>query len=63
MEKLMVVTKKSVNAHIRSVLITTSINDVIKNTYDILKILKEYPFENKNQIKYYTLFWNLLLEY
>lgn len=63
MEKLMRVTNKFVHAHIRKELNVLPIETLLSVTHNIIKDLKLYPLENRNQIKYYTKFWNLLIEY
>ena len=40
-----------------------SADELIVDCRRVLKDLKQYPTDNKWQIKYYEKFWNLLIEY
>ena len=40
-----------------------SADELIVDCRRVLKDLKQYPTDNKWQIKYYEKFWNLLSEY
>lgn len=59
----MKVYKSTVRKHIEQKLEVYSIDELMKECRKILKELINYEHENKFQIKYYKLFWNLLIEY
>ena len=40
-----------------------SIDEIIVACREVIKDLKKYGDEYKFQIEYYTMFWNLLIEY
>ena len=55
--------KSTVRKDIESKLEIYSIDELIKDCKKSIKELMKYENENKFQIKYYKLFWNLLVEY
>lgn len=63
MSKKVIIQKRTVRKELELKLEVYSPTELIAETYLILRDLKAYPNENKFQIKYYTILWNLLLEY
>ena len=55
--------KSTVRKDIENKLEIYSIDEVIDACRKVLKDLKKYGDEFEFQIKYYTMFWNLLIEY
>ena len=55
--------KSTVRKDIEHKLEIYSIDEIIVSCRQVLKELKKYGNENEFQIKYYTMFWNLLIEY
>lgn len=55
--------KSTVRKDIENKLEIYSIDELIKECKKSIKELMKYENENKFQIKYYKLFWNLLVEY
>ena len=55
--------KSTVRKDIENKLEIYSIDEIIVACRIVLKDLKKYGDENEFQIKYYTMFWNLLIEY
>lgn len=54
---------KTVRKDVERSLGAYSYEEVLYDCKKTLAELRQYPEENKNQIKYYTQFWNLLSEY
>ncbi len=54
---------KTVRKDIELKLEVYSVDELIVDCKRILNELKRYPIDNKQQIVYYTKFWNLLSEY
>jgi hypothetical protein len=54
---------KTIRQHLELKLEVYSIDELIVDCRRLLKELREYPTDNKWQIKYYEKFWLLLSEY
>ena len=59
----MKVHKSTVRKDIEHKLEIYSIDEIIVSCRQVLKELKKYGNENKYQLKYYKIFWQLLSEY
>ena len=59
----MKVDESTVRKDIEKKLEIYSIDEIIVACREVIKDLKKYGNENEFQIKYYTMFWNLLIEY
>ena len=55
--------KSTVRKDIENKLEIYSIDEIIVSCRQVLKELKKYGNENKYQLKYYKIFWQLLSEY
>ena len=55
--------KSTVRKDIEHKLEIYSIDEIIVSCRQVLKELKKYGNENKYQLKYYKIFWQLLSEY
>jgi len=54
---------KTIRQHLELKLKVYSIDELIVDCRRVLRDLKQYPSDNKWQIKYYEKFWILLSEY
>ena len=54
---------KTIRQHLEMKLEVYSVDELIVECRIVLKDLKQYPIDNKWQIKYYEKFWKLLSEY
>ncbi len=54
---------KTIRQHLELKLEVYSIDELIVDCRRVLRDLKQYPSDNKWQIKYYEKFWLLLSEY
>jgi hypothetical protein len=54
---------KTIRQHLELKLKVYSIDELIVDCRRVLRDLKQYPSDNKWQIKYYEKFWLLLSEY
>ena len=55
--------KSTVRKDIENKLEIYSIDEIIVSCRQVLKELRKYGNENKYQLKYYKIFWQLLSEY
>jgi hypothetical protein len=53
----------TIKKHLEEKLEVYSVEEIQIECKKILKELKEFPQDNKWQIKYYNIFWQLLSEY
>ena len=63
LQSTMNIHKSTVCKDIENKLEVYSIDEIIVACREVLKDLKKYGDEFEFQIKYYTMFWNLLIEY
>jgi len=54
---------KTIRQHLEMKLEVYSVDELIVDCRRVLKDLRQYPTDNKWQIKYYEKFWKLLSEY
>ena len=54
---------KTIRQHLELKLEVYSVDELIVDCRRVLKELRQYPTDNKWQIKYYEKFWKLLSEY
>jgi hypothetical protein len=55
--------RNTIRKHLEQKLEVYSVDELQKECKKVLRELKEFPQDNKWQIRYYTIFWELLSEY